>query len=83
MGLNCISEKNENSYEAESHAETEQASGVGHEPDDGDLLVPLDPGHNGVLDVHVDQGHVVLGVAENFLAYQLGGIRWLDQRGLE
>ena len=70
-------------YQTKTHAKSKKATGVCNEPDDGDFLVSLDPGHHRVLDVHVDQGHVVLGVAENFFAYQLGGIRGLDQRGLE
>ncbi len=35
--------------EAESHAEAQETAGVGHEPDQGDLLIPLDAGHHGIL----------------------------------
>ena len=51
----------------EPHTKAKQASRVGHEGDDGDLLVPHDPGDHGVLDVHVDHGQVLLGVQEDVL----------------
>ena len=35
----------------ESHAEAEEAPGVGHEADDRDLLVPQDPGYHGLLQI--------------------------------
>ena len=54
-------------YQTKSHAESEKATRVSNEPDDGDLLIALDAGHDGVLDVDVDQGHVALGVTENLL----------------
>ena len=54
----------EGRHEGEAHAEAQEAAGVGHEPDERDLLVSFHPRDHGVLDVHVDQGHVALGVVE-------------------
>ncbi len=55
----------EEADEAEAHAKAEKAARVGDECDDGDLLVAHDPRDNGVLDVDVDDGQVLLGVDED------------------
>jgi hypothetical protein len=60
-------------YQTESHAKSQKASSVSDEPDDRDFLISLDPRHDRVLDVNVDQGHVALGVPENFFPNQLSG----------
>ena len=49
--------------QAAAHAQAQDAADVGHEPDDGDLLVPLDERHGRVLDVDVGQQEVLAGVA--------------------
>ena len=58
----------EDGDEAEAHGEAEEAAGVGHEADEGDLLVALDPRDDGVADVDVDEGQVPTGVHEQLLA---------------
>ena len=51
--------------QTEPHAEPQETPSVGHKLDDGNLLVPLDPGNDRVLDVDVDEGQVLLGIAED------------------
>ena len=48
----------EDGHQAEPHGQAQQAARVGHEADEGDLLVALDPRHHGVADVDVDEGQV-------------------------
>ena len=59
----------EDGDEAEAHGEAEESAGVGHEADEGDLLVALDPRDDGVADVDVDEGQVPPGVHEQLLPY--------------
>ncbi len=47
-----------------AHAQAQDAANVGHEPDDGDLLVALDQRHCRVLDVNVGQQQVLTGIPE-------------------
>ena len=58
----------EDGHQAEPHGQAQQAARVGHEADEGDLLVALDPRHHGVADVDVDEGQVPTGVHEQLLA---------------
>ena len=55
----------ESRNETETHAKPQQTPSVGHESDNGNLLIPLEPSHHGILDVDVDQGHVLFGIPEN------------------
>ena len=48
--------------EAEAGENPEQAPESGHEHDDRETLVPTQLRHVRILDVHVDEGHVGLGV---------------------
>lgn len=57
----------EKADKAEAHAKTEKATRVCDECDDGDLLVTHDPRDDGVLDVDVDDGQVLLGVNKDVL----------------
>ena len=57
----------EDGDEAEAHGEAEEAARVGHEADEGDLLVALDPRDHRVADVDVDEGQVPPGVHEQLL----------------
>ncbi len=48
--------------QAAAHAQAQDPAHVGHEPDDGNLLVALDQRHRRVLDVDVGQQEVLPGV---------------------
>ena len=52
----------EDGDDGEAHAEAQDAAAVGHEPDDGDPLVPDDLGDDRRLDVDVHLGKVLPGV---------------------
>ena len=52
----------EDGDDGEAHAEAQDAAAVGHEPDDGDPLVPDDLGDDGRLDVDVHLGQVLARV---------------------
>ena len=42
--------------DGEPHAEAQDPAAVGHEPDDGQALVPHYARHHGLLDVHANEG---------------------------
>ena len=60
--LGQIVEDLEDGDDGEAHAEAQDAAAVGHEPDDGDPLVPDDLGDDGRLDVDVHLGQVLARV---------------------
>lgn len=52
----------EHCHNGKAHAQTENTSAVGHEPNDRNALIAEYLGHNGLLDVDVDEGEVLPGV---------------------